>query len=474
MPLPVRWPAFAVCAFAAGACAQVLGVDGDGYRPREGSGGSTGIDASVDTAGKSGGAGAGGNGGTDASAVVDASGGKGGAAGSGGLDASAGRAGTGSSGGQGGSGGISGSAGKGGAPGADASDGSTDAAEGGGSDASDSAVDGDSATSSDASDSGTADGDGAAGSDASDERDAADAGCSTGSAGTPGPSCTGLPATCGPNGNGDCCASSVVCGGTYNRSNDAAYPATVSDFRLDTYEITVGRFRKFVAAYTQNMIASGAGKNPNNPNDPGWDTAWNASLPADATALTASASGVQCAGAFQTWTSSAGVDENKPINCLTWFEAEAFCIWDGGRLPTEAEWNYAAAGGREQRVYPWGPTVPGADTKLAVYDCHYGNDAGACTSVSNIAPVGSSVAGNARWGQADLAGNLWEWAQDWSTSPYSAGSCDNCANLIPSAKRVVRGGSFNNGSQFLPSAYRDGDTPVHRGYDVGARCARTP
>jgi hypothetical protein len=73
----------------------------------------------------------------------------------------------------------------------------------------------------------------------------------------PRPSCNGLAATCGPSGTADCCASNLVTGGTFNRSNDANYPATVANFRLDNYEITVGRFRKFVAAYSQAMIASG-------------------------------------------------------------------------------------------------------------------------------------------------------------------------------------------------------------------------
>jgi hypothetical protein len=75
-------------------------------------------------------------------------------------------------------------------------------------------------------------------------------------------SCVGLAATCGPGDNADCCASSVVPGGTFNRGNDASYPATVSTFRLDTYEITVGRFRTFVAAYARGVIPPGAGKLP--------------------------------------------------------------------------------------------------------------------------------------------------------------------------------------------------------------------
>ena len=294
------------------------------------------------------------------------------------------------------------------------------------------------------------------------------------------PSCSNLAPTCGPNANADCCASNPVTGistPTFYRSYDGvtqgytsqAYPAQVSDFRLDNYEVTVGRFRAFVGAYSQNMIAVGAGKNPNNPSDPGWDTAWNASLNATALAMTTA---LKCS--LQTWKDNVGsaTAESLPINCVNWFEAEAFCIWDGGRLPTEAEWNYAAAGGTRQRVFPWGSTVPGDDANLAVYGCYYPTPMANCNA-NSIAPVGSVPAGNGWYGQSDLAGNMWEWTQDWWVNQYTISTCINCANLTTmSSARIIRGGSLNYGLPYLYNSNRYYAPPAGRGFSTGFRCAR--
>ena len=187
-----------------------------------------------------------------------------------------------------------------------------------------------------------------------------------------GPSCDGLPTTCGPNGNESCCASRAIPGGMFNRLNAAAYQATVSDFVLDRFEVTVGRFRKFVAAgkgTSASPPVTGQGANPNNPADQGWIADYNAVLPADATALATAL--LSCGtGGFTTWTSTAGSGEDLPIECVPSLDAQAFCIWDGGRLPTLAEWNYAAAGGGGadgQRYYPW--SIP--STSMTIDDTYW-------------------------------------------------------------------------------------------------------
>jgi sulfatase modifying factor 1 len=283
------------------------------------------------------------------------------------------------------------------------------------------------------------------------------------------PSCQDLAANCGPGSNESCCNSPLVPGGTFYRSYDnvnagytsQAYVATISDVRLDKYEITVGRFRKFVAAYSQNMIPAGRGKDPNNPSDSGWDTAWNTSLAADSAALKIA---VSCDDSYQTWTDTPQANEARPINCLSWFEAFAFCAWDGGRLPTEAEWNYAAAGGSEQRVYPWGSTAP--DDSYAVF-C-----GASCSAAENVGS--KSPTGDGKWGQADLAGNVYEWLLDWYAHPYSQVSCKNCADTAAAAGRVFRGGAFSSAASGLLSSARDGGGPGDHGGGIGSRCARTP
>jgi formylglycine-generating enzyme len=287
--------------------------------------------------------------------------------------------------------------------------------------------------------------------------------------------CAGLAAICGPAGDGDCCTSLPVTGGTFYRSydgvnyTDKSYPATVADFYLDKYEVTVGRFRQFVDAGKGTQASPPAAGDGAHPliSGSGWDSGWNTSLAPTAAALKVV---MKCDPTYQTWTDMAGANESRPINCLDWFTAAAFCAWDGGRLATEAEWNYAAAGGSAQREYPWGSSIDG--TKASYYDglgCT-GNGNLDCV-LADLMVVGSKPAGNGRWGQSDLAGNVWEWTLDWYATYQS--TCDNCANLTAASFRVARGGSYTNLSSFLRTSYRINHDPGNLGSLIGARCARS-
>jgi formylglycine-generating enzyme required for sulfatase activity len=275
-----------------------------------------------------------------------------------------------------------------------------------------------------------------------------------------------------------------VTGGTFKRSNEPSHPATISSFRLDKYEVSVGRFRKFVAAVVGGWApAAGSGKHTHlnsgaglsdgagAGSELGWDATWNTDLPTLQTTWDG-ASNLGCDAAYQTWTPTSGANETKPINCVSWFQSAAFCIWDAAFLPSESEWNYAAAGGSAQRAYPWGVLAPGLNAVLAVYGCYF-NGGGTCTGVANIAPVGSAVAGNSlSYGQADLAGSVFEWTQDFSAG-YSA-SCNDCASLQITSTRSIRGGSFYDYSGVLLSWHRASREPDKHNFNIGVRCARTP
>jgi len=297
--------------------------------------------------------------------------------------------------------------------------------------------------------------------------------CAGGTAVATGPGCQGLPPTCGPNCNASCCGKSTVAAGTFSRCYDAvtytdnSYTATVSAFPLDTYEVTVGRFRPFVAGYPGDLPSAGAGKNPHDSSDPGWDTSWNALMPPDQATLTTD---LHCHTFLSTWSAAPSGNENKPLNCVSWFEAYAFCIWDGGRLPTEAEWNYAAAGGSDQRVYPWSipPTSQTIDGTYANFDLIYSG----ATRVGEFSPRGDG-----RWGQADLAGNVWEWTLDWYANPFAITPCTDCADLTSGAvdagsDKVLRGASFYDVYQEEVVSNRGGDIPGDHYQFFGFRCAR--
>jgi formylglycine-generating enzyme required for sulfatase activity len=233
-------------------------------------------------------------------------------------------------------------------------------------------------------------------------------------------------------------------------AGDARVPAQVSDFRLDELEVTVGRFREYVSHFSGSP-AAGAGAHPQIARS-GWRAEWAALLPGSEEQLVAS---LHCNFDWETWTDEPAEREDYPLTCASFHVAFAFCVADGGRLPTEAEWEYAASGGAEQRAYPWGDREPSLE--LALFDA------------SALAPAGSHRSGMARFGQLDLAGSAWEWTLDLFR-PYPA-RCDDCAEVESGFERVLRGGAFLLDAEYLKASYRYHTDPQLALGDVGFRCA---
>jgi formylglycine-generating enzyme len=288
------------------------------------------------------------------------------------------------------------------------------------------------------------------------------------------PSCSGL-TNCNTNRN--CCNSVPIPAGTFNRSpfyddysnqicaDPDLCPAQLSAFLLDTYEVTVSRFRNFVKGYPDNLPKNGSGNNANNSADTGWDETWYTTyLPSSQSDLVQALQ--SCANS--TYTVTATTNEFFPINCVDWYLAFAFCAWDGGRLPTEAEWNYAASGG-EGRVYPWSDP-PSAISPLTVDYANYGNIVG---SPEN---VGKASLGIGRWGQLDLAGNVYEWLVDTYGGTYpNPTDCLDCADLNRSDPHItmLRGGGYASDESLIMVAPRNSTIATDRYNWLGFRCARS-
>lgn len=245
---------------------------------------------------------------------------------------------------------------------------------------------------------------------------------------------------------------------------------SVSSMVVDSHEVTVARFRRFWVAghpmvttpvhYPGGIdVPAGMVREPQN----------------------------MASGAVCNWTVSAGMREAHPINCIDWSTAQAFCAWEGARLPTEAELEYISrfrnvAGLSSPRRYPWGDEDPVEMSAIyprptpcerAQFQNCMGEDGVRTRRVGSFSGVG---------GLFDLSGNAAEWAADvhatygfapcWGPTPVDL-SDPLCVAL--GSTRAVRGGSFrSNGGSVLLGASRDARHETSVEDDLGFRCVRSP
>jgi formylglycine-generating enzyme required for sulfatase activity len=161
-------------------------------------------------------------------------------------------------------------------------------------------------------------------------------------------------------------------------------------------------------------------------------------------------------GAFQPKT---GFDEH-PVIEVSWYGARAYCEWSGGRLPTEAEWEYAARG-PDSPIYPWGNQSPTCDL------ANYLGCVGAPTE------VGSYMDGASWVGALDMSGNVWEWVNDgYDSGFYVNAPTENPAVIETGSNRVLRGGAWDCSGQCVRAADRFDDEPASHNSYVGFRCAQ--
>lgn len=245
----------------------------------------------------------------------------------------------------------------------------------------------------------------------------------------------------------------------------------LSPFFLDVHEVTNRRFAKFVAATGYVTEAENWG----------WSLGYDPAIPPDEEShehVPGVEWWVKIDGA--NWRRPTGPEssieggDDLPVLQVSWNDAVAFCEWEGKRLPTEAEWEYAARGGLEGAQYPNGDELaPEGKWTTNIWQGHFPAANSGEDGFEGVAPVGSFAPNG--FGLHDMAGNVWEWVHDWYDARYYDASPPRDPRGPDSgAERVLRGGSWMCSDNYCIGyrvSHRNKATPDSGLNNTGFRCA---
>lgn len=245
------------------------------------------------------------------------------------------------------------------------------------------------------------------------------------------------------------------------------HKVTLDMYWMDQTEVTVAAFRKFVEA--TGYITDGE-KN----NNAGWIWSYDKN---DWEKYSSASKGPNWKKPLGGKSDATGID-NHPVTQVSWHDATAYCEWTGGRLPTEAEWERAARGDKDARIYPWGMSdvsenlLNFGERSFQCPFCDYRQDDG----YQYTAPVGTYPDGASPFGLLDMAGNVYEWVQDSydGTSCYESGPVTNPLVSNEKEERIMRGGSYADYKGIYWKIRVDNRwsrLPGSSFGDVGIRCA---
>ncbi len=251
-------------------------------------------------------------------------------------------------------------------------------------------------------------------------------------------------------------------------------PVSLRPFAIDTYPVTNKLFRAFIEATNYRTDAERFG----------WSFVFWLHIPRtrfrELVEDTVAVTPWWCKVPGATWDAPEGPGsdmlqrEDHPVVHVSWNDAHAFAQWTGQRLPTESEWEYAARGGLEQRLYPWGDKLrPEGQHRCNIWQGDFPNHDTANDGYAGTSPVEAFQPNG--YGIYSITGNTWEWCADWFDADFHRiASRDNPVGPASGTRRVMKGGSFLCHKSYCNRyrvAARTCNTPDSSASNIGFRCA---